>query len=58
MIINIYMCITEIIYTYTVCTTSNDPFYVVTYYKKWVTTSWTYSILYNIFQINGTYIRW
>ena len=28
----------------TVCPGSSDPFYVVTYYIKWVTTSWTYSI--------------
>ena len=27
------------------CPRSSDPFYVVTYYLKWVTTSWTYSIL-------------
>ena len=25
------------------CPRSSDPFYVVTYYIKWVTTSWTYS---------------
>ena len=30
---------------YTVCPGSSDPFYVLTYYIKWVTTSWTYSIL-------------
>ena len=29
---------------YTVCPRSSDPFYVVTYYIKWVTNSWTYSI--------------
>ena len=28
----------------TVCPRSSDSFYVVTYYIKWVTTSWTYSI--------------
>ena len=27
------------------CPGSSDPFYIVTYYIKWVTTSWTYSIL-------------
>ena len=27
----------------TVCPRSNDPFCIVTYYIKWVTTSWTYS---------------
>ena len=27
--------------TYTVCPRSNDPFYIVSYYIKWVTTSWT-----------------
>ena len=26
----------------TVCPRSSDSFYVVTYYMKWVTTSWTY----------------
>ena len=30
--------------SYTVCPGSSDPFYIVTYYIKWVTTSWTYSI--------------
>ena len=29
---------------YTVCLGSSDPFYIVTFYIKWVTTSWTYSI--------------
>ena len=29
------------IYTYTVCPGSSDPSYLVTYYIKWVTTSWT-----------------
>ena len=28
---------------YTVCPRSSDPFYIVIYYIKWVTTSWTYS---------------
>ena len=27
----------------TVCSGSSDPFYVVTQYIKWSTTSWTYS---------------
>ena len=27
----------------TVCPRSSDPFYIVTYYIKWVTTSWTQS---------------
>ena len=26
---------------YTVCPRSSDPFYIVTYYLIWVTTSWT-----------------
>ena len=34
---------------YTVCPRSSDPFYIVRYYLKWVTTSWTYSLLYKIF---------
>ena len=28
---------------YTVCPTSLYPFYIVSYYKNWVKTSWTYS---------------
>ena len=28
----------------TVFPRSSDPFYIATYYIKWVTTSWTYSI--------------
>ena len=28
----------------TVCPGSSDPFYIVSYYIKWVTTSWTHSI--------------
>ena len=28
----------------TVCSGSSDQFYIVTYYIKWVTTSWTYSM--------------
>ena len=32
----------------TVCQRSSDPFYLVTYYIKWVTTSWTHSIIYNM----------
>ena len=27
----------------TVCPRSSDPFTIVSYYMKWVTTSWTYS---------------
>ena len=28
------------------CPGSSEPFHIVTYYMKWVTTSWTYSIRY------------
>ena len=28
---------------HTICPRSSDPFYIVTYYMKWVTTSWTHS---------------
>ena len=28
----------------TVCPGSSDPFYIVSYYLKWVTTSWTHSL--------------
>ena len=29
----------------TMCPRSNDPFYIVTYSIKWVTTAWTHGIL-------------
>ena len=29
----------------TLCPRSCDPFYIVSYYIKWVTTSWAYSII-------------
>ena len=28
---------------YTVCPGSSDPFYIISYYIKWVTTFWTHS---------------
>ena len=28
----------------TVCPRSSDPFFIVSYYIKWITTSWTYSM--------------
>ena len=33
----------QLIKVNTVCRRSSDTLYIVTYYKKWVTTSWTYS---------------
>ena len=33
-----------LIEVYTVCPRSSDPLYIVSYYIKWVTTSWTHSI--------------
>ena len=35
----------------TVCPRSSDPSYIVSYYIKWVTTSWTYSIILTFFMI-------
>ena len=35
----------------TVCPRSSDPFYVVTYHIKWVTTSWTDGNIYKNFQL-------
>ena len=29
---------------YTICQGSSDPYYIITIYMKWVTTSWTYSM--------------
>ena len=34
---------------FTVCPGSSDPFYILTYYIKWVTTSWTHSIPFSPF---------
>ena len=33
----------KVFYSYTVFPGSSDPFCIVTYYIKWVTTSWTHS---------------
>ena len=33
-----------ILMPFTVCPGSSDPFYIASYYIKWVTTSWTYCI--------------
>ena len=33
---------------HTVCPRSSAPFYIVTYYIKWGTTSWTYSTSINV----------
>ena len=35
----------EVLPATTVCPGSSDAFYIVRYYIKWVTTSWTYSSL-------------
>ena len=43
--------------TRTVCPRSSGPFYVVTYYIKWVTTSWTHSIISLVVQSHGAYIK-
>ena len=43
----------------TVCPRSGDPFYIVSYNMKWVTTSWTYSMLvflYNFVSPSQSYI--
>ena len=36
---------TGLINKYTICPRSSNPFYLVTYNVKWVTTSWTNSIV-------------
>mgnify|MGYP007023201260 CR=1 FL=1 len=36
----------------TVCPRSSYPFYLVSYYMKWVTTSWTFSSLYSFYVVN------
>ena len=36
----------------TICPGSSDPFFIVSYYTKWVTTSWTHSnIVQNVPQV-------
>ena len=32
---------------HTICPGSSDPFYIVSYYIKWVTTSWTHGIVWH-----------
>ena len=39
----IFECLSTLLSLYTICPRSSDPFYVVSYYIKWVTTSWTHS---------------
>ena len=39
----LYWYIIEFNAVYTVCPGSSDPFYIVTYYIKWITPSWTHS---------------
>ena len=43
-------------YFYTVCPRSSYPFCIVTYYKKWVTTSRTYSMALPIYLLHSTEI--
>ena len=42
----------------TICPRSSDPFYVVCYYIKWVTTSWTHSIcIINILDLTASALQ-
>ena len=43
----IMIMVDQIMHT-TVFPRSSDPFYMVSYYKKWVTTSWTHSTIYSV----------
>ena len=45
-------------FSYTICLGSSDPFYIVTYYIKWVTTSWTYSRMVYNNNKNGEGTEW
>ena len=38
-------------YYTTICSRSSDPFYIVTQYIEWVTTSWTHSIAYKQYEV-------
>ena len=35
----------QMVLQYSICPGSSDPIYVITYYVKWVTSSWTHSSL-------------
>ena len=43
----------KVMILYTVCPGSSDPFYVVTYYIKWVTSSWTQGIKNHYFRLKS-----
>ena len=43
---------------FTMCPRSSDPFYKVTYYIKWVTTSWIDSNVYMQEQHQGSTKKW
>ena len=47
----INMIILNMILFLIICQRSSDPFYIIAYYIKWVTTSWTFSM--NIFFRGG-----
>ena len=38
-------------YTYVHCPGSSDPFYIVSYYIEWVTTSWTHGTCFFKFRL-------
>ena len=43
---------------YTICPGSSDPFYIVGYYIKWVTISWTHSIIHIRADIHHRHLNW
>ena len=42
---------------HTACPRSSDPFYIVSYYMEWVTTSWTHSSLHTARTSDSRVIR-
>ena len=40
----LFLNLNTILTPYTICPRSSDSFYIVSYYIKWVTTSWTHSM--------------
>ena len=42
---------------YTVCPRSSDSFYILTYYIKWVTISWTHSIFFECIAQKDAFLR-
>ena len=55
MMFSIILVLSTVLYLLsTVCPISSDPFYKISYYIKWVTTSWTHSMSFLAFVVSKT----